>query len=231
MFKGTIMVDKTIADLIVDIESELYQVAGISTQVYAQDMLMRKIINAYLMIATDPEFKWKRFRTTTEYTLDGTTGRTTADVSLTYRTFDDIYSVFPENSNEPLKSGGVRHNLRLITGTTPQIYVPDSVGIIRIVPTTAVGKIIVVGRYLPKVSGFTLGDTIPFDYLAIVYFVCWQSALDDGANPAMAEKFQQLYENRIKQLRKGEQEDPIPLNISRLGLPLSGGDIGSGWFS
>lgn len=225
------MVDKTLADLIVDVESELYQVPGISTQVYAQDMLMRKIINAYLMIATDPEVRWKRFRTTTEYTLDGTTGRTTADVSLTYRTFDDIYSVFPENSDEPLKSGGIRHNLRLITGTTPQIYVPDSVGIIRIVPITSVGKIVVVGRHLPRVSGLTLEDTIPFDYLTIVYFVCWQSCVDDGANPAMAEKFQSMYENRIKQLNKGQQEDAVALNHSHIGLPLSGGDIGSGWFS
>lgn len=205
------MVDKTLSALITDCQDEIYQVSGIGTQVYTQDLIRKRIIDAFFLIATDPTRKWKRFRKLMSYTLDGTTGHTTVAVSSTFTSFDDILAVYPDGSDLPLASAGMTRNSLLLTGTRPVQYTVGDTDTIKVYPVAAEGDIVVLGRSILQTT-FNLNDTVPFDYLAIKHFVCWQYITDDGSNPGQAEKHRILYEGRIKQLKEGQEEDPIPLD-------------------
>lgn len=205
------MVDKTVEQLLIGIESSIYQVGGVATQVYAQDNLVKKIEDSFFILATDPEKKWKRFRTYEVYTLDGTTGRATTDIIDTFASYDHILAVYPENSDRQLVVDNLNRNPSLNTGNYPLAFVPDSTDVLKVIPKTATGNITVVGLSLPAVP-FRLDTVVPFDSIAIEAFVAWQYMSDDGANPQAAERLRQIFDTRYSHLWKMQEQSPIAIN-------------------
>lgn len=213
------MIELTLEAIITRIQNDLYQAAGPSVQLYSENMLAQKVQDAFVVFANDPDVRWKQFRIFNRYTLDGSTGRTTVPLNTIFRAFGDIYSIFPDKSSKPLTYIGTKDNPYLITGTFPLKYIRDSVDIVRVIPSTAVGDVIVVGKSVLQ-PPFTLDDTIPFDYIALTNYVCWEWAVDDGANPGMAEKFRTKFEARYKEIQKEEITEPIQLsNANEQSIP------------
>lgn len=218
------MIEITLEAIITRIQNDLYQAAGPSVQLYSETLIAQKISDAFITLANDPETKWKQFRIFNKYTLDGVTGRTTLALNQIFKAFGDIYAIFPDKSTKPLTYLGVRDNPYLIVGNRPIKYIRDTVDIVRVIPAGATGDIIVVGKSVPQ-PPFLISQIIPFDYIAISNYVCWEYAVDDGSNPAMAEKFRQKFETRYLEIKKEEATEPIQLSGQ------TGRDVPTHWYS
>lgn len=205
------MADKTLSQLITNVQRSLYQVAGISVQVYSQDNIAAMIQRAFDFVFDD--YDWKRFYTFEQYTLDEVTGRATIPINTVFKEFDDISKVFPFDSDLPLSKLSSERNPAKYVGTSPIQYCADPINVIRVVPITAVGDIIVTGQMRP--NAFILTDIVPFNSDAIEMFACWQYSADDGANPTMTDKFQGLFETKLKQLKDNQDIEPISLSMGR----------------
>jgi len=209
------MADKTLSDLITGIETELHQVAGPATQIYGQDMLIARINDAFITFFEDKSTIWKRFLDFTSYTLDGTTGKATTDVSATYKEYDHIVAVYPADSDHPLVKWNTRRNPSLISGSSPVMVKPTSTAtkIFQVLPLTATGNVTVLGRVRPAGWPYDdLDEVVEFDYLAIQHFVVWQELADEGANPSKAEDALNLFKNRWSQLVANQGQEPISYN-------------------
>lgn len=205
------MIELTLEEILTRVQNDLYQAAGPSVQLYSESLLVQKISDAFVTLANDPEVRWKQFRIFNRYTLDGTTGRTTVPLNAIFKAFGDIYAIFPDKTNQPLTYIGTKDNPYMLTGSYPLKYIRDSIDIVRVIPNTAVGDIIVVGKSVVQ-PPFELSDTIPFDYIALGNYVCWQYSIDDGSNPGMAEKFRVLFESRYQAIKKEENTENIQLS-------------------
>ena len=212
------MVDKTLGEIITRCQRELSQVPGLAVQIYAQDALADKIEAAYLFAFDDTNTKWKRFLTFADYTLDGTTGRAVETVSTLFKSYEHIHSVFPFAYDTPLDKWSGLVNPNNISGSTPRQVTRDNTNVFRVFPLASTGKVTVVGRTQADLP-FALNDTVPFDFLALTYFACWQYAIDDGSNPGAVEKFKALFDLRYKALRDAEQQEAVSLNPRRTKYP------------
>lgn len=212
------MVDKTLAQLISGVQDKLYQQAGLGVQIYSQDNIAKKIVEGFDLLFTNNDKKWKRFNVYVQKTLDGTTGRPTTVVTE-ITSYEDLYAVYRENSDQKLSLFSSERNPFNITGTQAYQYMPDATHLIRVVPFTSTGNIVLFGRQRPSTYPFTLDDIVPFDYLALEYYAAWSYCVDDGSNPAQADKFNGLFEERVNQLYKSQASEPISLNSDRVDIP------------
>ena len=210
------MADMILGNLVVQIQRELYQVAGIGTQIYSEDLIVQRINDAFITFFEDKDITWKRFLGDVTYTLNGTTGEATTSVDSDFLAYEDIISVFPSNSDIPLNLPPSNRNPALITGSQAMYVGPSSTAhkIFRVLPLTATGNVVAVGKLRPATWPFDdlQQDTVPFDYLAIAYYVCWQMTIDDSINSGGAEKFKAMYTNRYKQVELGQNNAAIALN-------------------
>lgn len=214
------MVDKTLEALITECEDAIGQSPGINVQVYAQGTIVNLIQDAYLTFVTDSKVRWKRYKTFQNYTLDGSTGRCTVDPTITFKDYMNIHAVYPGDSDRPLSALPGNTNPARITGNRPRFYSADSSKLIRVYPITAVGQITIVGQSL-TLPPFNLDSVVPFDYLAIKYYVAWQYLNDDGANPAAAERNRMLFQNRWDQLKKSQESEPVSLTGRGTQIPTT----------
>lgn len=203
------MVDKTLQQLIVDVETELHQSAGVSVQVYSQGMIAHLIKSAFELIID--EYDWKRFRSFATYTLDGTTGATTTAISASFSSYGDIQRVYADTSDRALTLFTYERNPSAYEGNSALMYYQHATDIIRVIPATSEGTITVVGSTYPASYDFALDETVPFDALALRYLSAWQYMVDDGTNASSATKLQNLFETRLKQLKDMEMNAPISL--------------------
>lgn len=213
--------DKTLTELITRTQQELYQQAGLSVQVYSQTNLANKLQDAFDFIFSGggEGIEWKRFEVFEVYALDGTTGRAITDVSAVFASWDDVYRVYGDAArNVPLEKFSRERNPADYTGGTPQAYMYDATNVLRIAPFTATGNITVIGRTRQQ-DAFALDEKVPFDHLALIYHACWSYATDDASNPAMAEKFFNLYKARIDDLVTAQNKEPINLTSGYGGIP------------
>lgn len=205
--------DKSVSELITEIEQELHQVAGPATQVYSQDMLISRINDAFISFFEDKEVLWKRFLHDATYTLDGASGCATVQVDGDFE-YNHIFRVYPSNSDRPLGKWNLGRNPSLITGSQP-IFVrpaPTAASVFQILPVTATGDVVVVGKWLAA-TGWPYSDldsVVKFDYLAIKYYVAWQELSDEGSNPVATDDMLKKFQNRYKQLEAAQGQEPVP---------------------
>jgi hypothetical protein len=215
------MIEKTLLQIIVDAERELYQVAGTAVQVYSQDNLQSKVQNGFELVFDDTTVKWKRFQSQVQFTLDGVTGRTTVPVKNTFKNYEDIENIYPDLATTPLSMWNSGNSFAVIGGY-PLFYTADATDIVRVIPATAKGKIVISGKVRPTFP-FGPTDVVPFDYLTLVYFAAWQYSVDDGTNPSAAEKLRQLFEQRYKQMKLNQSKEPISLGGGSSSIPHTWG--------
>ena len=89
-----------VSDLVTQIEKRLRIVAGVAAQLYAEDALLHSVQTSF-----DRLFKirwWPMYSEYATWTLDGTTGQVTTDITLLVKSFTDIRRMWFEDDQSPL---------------------------------------------------------------------------------------------------------------------------------
>ena len=191
-------------------------VSGTGVQVYAEDVLAEMIQHKFDVLFD--EVFWPNFCTWATYTLDGTLGIITTDLTSLVKRFDDIHVIFSDGSNVPIsKLADTTTNPFTITGTSARVY--EQLGptdanktsrVFQIWPKTATGDIVV--RFRTKPDTFAPSTEIDFDDQALILGAVFDYLEDDGTNPNATNKFQLLFEGRVTQLKRMYNSGSFPLD-------------------
>lgn len=206
----------TLTQLITRTADRLSMVSGTGVQTYAEDRIAEMIQHKFDVLFE--EVFWPQFLTWATWTLDGTLGIVTTDVTSLLKRYEDIRVMFPESSTTPMtKMSALTTNPFTLSGTTPIHY--ESLGpsdankisrVFQIWPKSATGDIIV--QYRTKPDTFISTDEINFDDQALILGATFDYLEDDGTNPNATQKFQLLFEARVKQLKNTFNSAPISLD-------------------
>jgi|TARA_R110002110_G_scaffold102027_5_gene258904 hypothetical protein len=206
----------TLTQLITRTADRLSMVSGTGVQTYAEDRIAEMIQHKFDVLFE--EVFWPQFLTWATWTLDGTLGIVTTDVTSLLKRYEDIRVMFPESSTTPMtKMSALTTNPFTLSGTTPIHY--ESLGpsdankisrVFQIWPKSATGDIIV--QYRTKPDTFVSTDEINFDDQALILGATFDYLEDDGTNPNATQKFQLLFEARVKQLKNTFNSAPISLD-------------------
>ena len=159
----------TLTELVTRTADRLSMVAGTGVQTYAEDRIAEMIQHKFDVLFE--EAFWPQFLTWATFTLDGTLGIVTTDLTSLLKRYEDIRVVFPES---------------------------------------ATGDIVV--QYRTKPDTFVSTDEIYFDDQALILGATFDYLEDDGTNPNASQKFQLLFEARVKQLKNTFNSAPISLD-------------------
>lgn len=199
----------TLAQLTQRVIRRVSMVDGASVQTYAETRIEEMIQHKFDILFD--ELWWDDLMFRQSYTLDGTTGLITGDISSLCKKFKDIKEIYLENYPDPLKTWVGQGNLALYNGHPVYTsYTTDMTKLFKVWPVDTSGDVYVVGRTKP--ADFTSGDTVNFDEQVLVLGAAYDWLEDDGTNPGATEKMQQLFESRVAQLKNLESAKPIPLN-------------------
>jgi hypothetical protein len=214
----------TVQALVDATTNELSQVPGSSTQIYATSRILQ-----YVQDAFDFCFQsnwWDAYSSFWTGTLDGTTGRLTADIiplspntaGLPITSHTNIRSCFPDGSNKIIRSLPPRSNPNLLNTTsgpgnpvysTPDYTFPNRP--IQFYPFTATGNVIMEVRQEP-LHPFGLTDILYIDPLMLMLGTCYMYSADDGTNPGQINKFQSMFMKRLTDMIGAENDTPLQLD-------------------
>jgi hypothetical protein len=205
-----------LSQLISRTADRLSMAAGTGVQVYAEDRIAEMIQHKFDVLFT--EVFWPQFSSWTTYTLDGTLGVVTADLTDVVKRFEDIRVVYPENSNTALtKLTALTTNPNTLSGTSPIHYESLNTSasnkitkVFNIWPKASTGNVDI--NYRTKPDTFTSNTEIDFDDQALILGATFDYLEDDGTNPNATQKFQLLFESRVKQLKNELNSGPISLD-------------------
>jgi hypothetical protein len=205
----------TFSALIAKVITRISQVPGTGVQTYAEDRIGDMIQDAFNAIFDDEW--WSQFLFYNSYTLDGSTGVVTTDLSSVLKgdfPYDDIYAVFYESDEHALAELPLNFNRETIQGTKARFIVPhetqSATKIFQVYPKTATGTVHVIGRTRP--DAFSSGDTVSFDDTALILAATADYLEDDAANPGSVDKFNKKFESRLHQLKRNRNNKPLPLD-------------------
>jgi len=206
----------TLTQLVDRTADRLSMIAGQGVQTYAEDRIAEMIQHKFDVLFE--EVFWPQFCTWYQWTLDGTLGVVTTDLTDILKRFEDIQVIYPENSNTSLtKISNITTNPFKLSGTTPIHY--EALGptfgnkttrVFRVWPLAATGDIVL--RVRTKPDTFVSTDEIDFDDQSLILGSVFDYLEDDGTNPNATQKFQLLFEARVKQLKNTFNSAPISLD-------------------
>lgn len=205
-----------VSDLITEIQTELSQVTGTVTNLYGTPRILQHIQDAYLALIAD--FGDRVLSEYHDVTLDGTTGVIDADMTTTLdnheiNRFEDIIHVWLEGRNDPLPIVPPRMNVRNITsGGARFIDANDTANRpFKVYPITSDDNLVVLARAYPELP-LTEDSYIYIDRLLVTYYAAYLYAQDDAASPGQVDKFERLYNDRLRQLTNESNNQPIQLD-------------------
>lgn len=189
----------TLGDIILDVETNLSMMGGIDVQTYAQPRIVLAINQSFVQLF-QKRF-WKRHRTYVNRTLDPLTGFPVTPLENVQ--YEDIQHIWADKAPRPLVEvpSGVNPNAISVRG-----YLPHPTQVLRVVPLGRVKNIDIVYRSRPA-TRFTETEQVPFDDIALCYNACALLTVSDGANMALAKKFETMLADRVNQLEKMEMSD------------------------
>lgn len=206
----------TLTQLITRVADRLSMVAGTGVQTYAEDRIAEMIQHKFDVLFE--ERYWPQFTGRATWTLDGTLGVVTVDLTDLVKRFEDIRVIFPTNSNRALtKLAGLTLNPETLSGTTPVSYeaIPTSAGnkiqkVFIIWPKESTGTI--EAQFRTRPATYVGTDEVDFDDQALILGSTFDYLEDDGTNPNATQKFQLLFEARVRQLERSLDSGPIDLD-------------------
>ena len=147
---------KTIREIVTDAQESLGDVPGAGVQTYADDRMFRDCVRAFNLF--HKKYPWDQFMSWSMVTLDGITGKMTdPEVFRHLRDFDDIFSVFPEQSNYEIPVLDRRRNPNSLRGSSALFWTglptidPDyQYKRIQMIPPTTTGKVVIAWRHYPR---------------------------------------------------------------------------------
>lgn len=205
----------TVAEAIVKVARNMSLVTGTNMSPYSDDVLGQYLENAHLMLME--KGNWPELRVITTKILDGTTGKATvaftADDKLT--TYRRIKGVYVENARAaiPMITG---YNNPLLDPVPELGWMPTNIVddpnlqyVIKIKPYAMTGNIAI--AYDATVDFDNPDTVIPIDPLLHIWIATWMWAEDDGTNPGQAEKYLNLWQDRLKDIQGNINQGPISL--------------------
>lgn len=185
-------------------------------QTYAEDRIAEMIQHKFDVLFS--EVFWPQFCSWNTLALDGTLGVVTTDLTNILKRYQDIQSIFPENTSNPVpKLSSVTFNPFTLNGTTPRYH--EALGpldankvsrVFQVWPKTATGNIVV--RLRTKPATFSPSDTVDFDDQALILGATYDYLEDDGTNGNATQKFQKLFESRVVQLKSELDSNVVALD-------------------
>jgi hypothetical protein len=192
------MAYKTLSALAEDVGYELSLVPGTSVQLYADEIIKRRLKDEFYVLAREPSFWWPQFMTWLTRTLDGTTGRTT--VGLTgIQQHDDIRAIFIGTNSNPMPE--LRRDTNPNTYAFNQaVYEFDNDALmLKVYPITTTGSLYIHGRVLP--TTIVNADVMQFDDVVLKWRVCYKMSETDAANAGQTSMFQGEFERAMQRLK------------------------------
>lgn len=195
---------QTLSKLTQRVIQRLSMYQGTSVQIYAEDRIMQMILDNYNLVVDS--FAWSGLSFWKEYTLAGNNGEVLEDVSKDITSFGDILAIVPKDDDSySLKRLHTSTPVTEITGTAPVYYKHNTNNtdkVFQVVPYNSVGKILVHAKGKLKTNDTIIPKTIiPFDSDYLVYAVCVDYLADDDNSRTQLEKFTQLRDGRLSQLK------------------------------
>ena len=200
----------TFRQIIEKVLTELSMVAGAAAQVYAEPQIGQKVQQVYNRLYR--EFWWPDLMSWQTWTLDGTTGMVTSDVSSVLKYSYDLQLMFIGGTDQKIPRLPPDINPNLLTGTVPDYFeiVNDATKVFRVLPITSTGTI--TARVRTKQDDFQDSDTVNFDDDLLVYATVVDYAADDGSNSGQIAKYQNYFDDLMRQFRVLYNDDYVPLN-------------------
>ncbi len=200
----------TLRDLIDKVATRLRMEGGTTTQTYSEDAIMMGIQHKFDVLFDDywmPQFMVYQ----EEYTLDGTTGVVTADLSTKVKRFEDIQAVHNQYSRAPLPRAPDGIRLGEIMSPCVQPH-NDTAKVFRIIPVNSSGVVWLTYRLRPD-TDWTDDTVINMDEQLLILGTCYDMLEDDGLNPGASDKFLNMFNARVKQYTRNQH------NMSMSGAP------------
>lgn len=205
------MAYSTLNVLAQDVIKNVGLVSGTSVQTYTEPQVKAQIQNI-----SDFLFRkrvWDHLSEIYTWTLDGTTGVVTTDLTSIVKEFAHIASIHRSDDDRQVTRSFNRDHLR-VEGTKGLYWRPlpynDSQflsRVFKIFPITSVGSVDVKVKVQPDV--YTDSDQVPFPRDLVVYGASWLLLDTDGINPTNAAKCQGMFEQTYNDIMKQEGDAPI----------------------
>lgn len=205
----------TVSEAIVKVARNMSLVTGTGMSPYSDDQVSQYLGNANLLLME--KGNWPELMVTAVKTLDGTTGKatvafTSADKFATYRR---IKAVFVEGAARKIPML-TNYNNTLFDPVPELGWIPTNIVddpnmqyIVKIKPYTMTGRMAIV---YDAAADFDDPDTvIPIDSLLHEWIATWMWAEDDGTNPGQAEKYLNLWQDRLKDIQGNMNAGPVSL--------------------
>lgn len=193
----------TVNDLVQNVEKALSMYAGVDVQTYAEDRILLMIQHQFNMIFD--KLWWADFLAHETFTLDGSTGVITGDVTDKIKRFGDIYAVWFENEADPLPR--LPNNINPATvklrSITPYNLASKR---FKIVPADTAGDVTV--RYRTKPADFALADDLVFDHDLLLYAAVHTYLVEDGTNQEAQAMYKAMLDQRYNDLKNLEEHIP-----------------------
>jgi len=211
---------KTLNGITSDVLKRIGLVSGTGVQTYTEPQVKMAVQDAF-----DFLFRkrfWDHLSDWYTYTLDGTTGVVTSDLTTTCAEYTDIDVVHNSDQSAIVKPSSNEH--LFVTNSQAQYYTPLNYGdarfltkVIKFWPITATGSVTLRIRKHPGI--FTDEQTIPFPQDIIGWAAAWLVLETDGLNPGNAAKAQGMfdiaYQDYVSSIGSGRiGHGGVPRNVS-----------------
>lgn len=182
-------------DLLIEVQTKLSMASGLDVQTYGQPRIVSAIQSCFDTFF-DKVF-WDQYLTYEDFTLDGTTGIVTADLTTKIKRFVDIMYVWPQSYRSPLAK--LKKDTNPAITRTP-VYAPynNAAKRFKVYPITTTGVITV--AYRTKPARFTFGDDIDIDEELAIAGACVEYLSMEATNPVGMNRFEQAYNKRLEHL-------------------------------
>jgi hypothetical protein len=190
----------TLSTLITRVQELLSLAGGLGVQTYAQPKIVQFIQMAYTDLA-DRRF-WNDYTQTVTYTLDGSTGKVTTDLTNIIKSFRDIQYVWYGDYASPLPrapNNRAPDIIRQLSFTSSG----DPACPFKIMPVDNTGEVHV--RYRSKATvPFTELDNVPMDEELLIRYAALLYLSFDNTNQAAITIINKMYVERLNELEKLE---------------------------
>jgi hypothetical protein len=212
---------QTLSQLVQRTVTRLSMVGGVSVQVYAEDRIAEMIWHKFVMVRD--ELWWDEFMDYITLTQD-TDGRPVENVvrdlpvpplgdEVVINTFTDIQYGWHPQRRDPLRYWPRRANPAplLVAGGADTLYMlPDQRKVVRFAPFRP--GLVMTLRVKRHYAYFKPNDVVPMDEQLLILGACYDYLEDDGTNAGQTEKFRNMFNDRLRQLKGDENEKEIPLH-------------------
>lgn len=204
----------TVADAIVQVARNLSLVDGVGMQPYSEDQITGYLVGAHQFIVDEQE--WPDLTIEHVRTLDGTTGKITQLITE-ITDWKRILRLYHESSNHPLPYRSSYNNP--LVNTFPYGYrglsIPEDTQtggkyLVAVYPLTLSGQVLFQSQLDFDLSDPTV--VIPIDWWLHVYHASWQYAADDGTNEVQIDKYMNLFNSRMKQVKSKNNARPVAMD-------------------